>query len=99
MERVEEGPPIFHPAPLGAELRIYAKRGGDSQEGRSGGALPASRVGYSAWIPANLYCTKLLSCAEKRAPDELILSLPDDNQHLGCQPWGSQQLLLFFSRV
>lgn len=72
---MEEGPPIFHPPPLGPELRIYAKRGGDSQEGRGGGALVASRVGYSVWNPANLCCTKLLSCAEKQAPDELILSL------------------------
>lgn len=52
-------------------------------------ALTASRVGRTAWNPANLCCTKLLSCAQKPAPGELILSLSDDNQHLGCQPWGN----------
>lgn len=42
MERVEEAPPVFHPLPLGPELRIYAERGGDSQEGRWGEpSLPA----------------------------------------------------------
>lgn len=92
MERVEEGSPVFHPLPLGPELRIYAKRGGDSQEGRWGGALVASRVGYSAWNPAKLCCTKLLSCA---ALTGLILSWHDDNHHLGFQPRGKHQLLLF----
>lgn len=78
------GSAVFHPPPLGPEVRIYANRGGGpgEKERRS----PHCQFGCCAWNQANLYCTKLLSSAEKQAPDELILCLRDDNQRLGCQP-------------
>lgn len=83
---MEEGPLIFHPPPLGPELRIYAERGAEPRQERCDGAHVASRFGRFAWNQENLSRTKLLSCAEKQAPDELILCLCDDNQRLGWRP-------------
>lgn len=66
----------------------FMLRGGSPRrKGEVESTLPAA-LGCFAWNQANLCCTKLLSCAEKQAPDELILCLHDDNQRLGRQPRG-----------
>lgn len=58
---------------MGLELRIYAKRGGEALGERWGGAHVASWFGYLPGIKLTS-CTKLLSCAEEQAPEELIFA-------------------------